>query len=145
MLTVLVGYGGAALLALVLLAISILIGVLTLGGLSRTVLGIGFSSLGLALAIFSLIVTYVSKILVSLWVGEWMMRRFAPQSADKIFLVLLVGILIYVFVRSIPILGWVVGLLATLVGVGAIYLVLRDRIRPSSKPMSSVASLSSDG
>ncbi len=145
LLTVLVGYGGAALLALVLLAIGILIGVLTLGGLSRTVLGIGFSSLGLALAIFSLIVTYVSKVLVSLWIGEWTMRRFAPQAAEKILLVLLVGILIYVFVRSIPILGWVVGLLATLVGVGAIYLVLRDRIRLPSKPMSSVEALSSDG
>jgi len=138
LLTVLVGYIGAGLLALVLLAIGIFIGVLTLGGLSRALLGIGFSALGLALAIFSLIVAYVSKILVSLWIGEWVFDRFAPQSSQKVLLVLLVGILIYVFVRSIPILGWVVGLLATLVGVGAIYLVIRDRLRPSEKPLSGV-------
>jgi len=143
LLTVLVGYIGAGLLAFVLLAIGIFIGVLTLGGLSRTVLGIGFSTLGLALAIFSLVVTYVSKILVSLWIGEWVFGRFAPQSSQKVLLVLLVGILIYVIVRSIPILGWVVGLVATLVGVGAIYLVLRDRFRPAAKRLSGVEPLSS--
>ncbi|MCX8063140.1 MAG: polymer-forming cytoskeletal protein [Anaerolineales bacterium] len=136
LLTIVVGYVGAGLIALVLLAVGIFIGVLTLGGLSRAVLGIGFSSLGLALAVFTLVVTYVSKILVSLWVGEWTVRRIAPQAANKILLSLLVGILIYVFVRSIPILGWVVGLVATLVGVGAIYLVLRERILPPQKPVS---------
>lgn len=144
LLTVLVGYIGAGLLALVLLAIGIFIGILTLGGLSKTVLGIGFSTLALALAIFSLVVTYVSKILVSLWIGEWIFARFAPQSSQKVLVVLLVGILIYVFVRSIPILGWVAGLLATFVGVGAIYLVLRDRLRPSAKPLSGAEPLSAD-
>ncbi len=142
LLTVLVGYVGAGLLALVILAIGIFIGVLTLGGLSKTVLGIGFSTLGLALAIFSLLVSYGSKILVSLWIGEWVFKRFAPQTSQKVLLVLLVGILIYVFVRSIPILGWVVGLLATLVGVGAIYLVVRDRLRLPGKPLSSAEPVS---
>ncbi|GAB4476353.1 MAG: hypothetical protein Kow0088_14180 [Anaerolineales bacterium] len=141
LLTVLVGYIGAGLAGLVLLAIGIFVGVLTLGGLSKTVLGIGLSTLGLALAIFSLVVTYVSKILVSLWIGEWLIERFAPQVGKKIALGLLIGIAIYVIVRSIPILGWVVGLLATLVGVGAIYLVVRDRIRPSSDLIASGAPL----
>lgn len=140
-LTIVVGYIGAGLIALVLLAIVIFVSVLTLGGLSRTLFGIGFSTLGLALAIFTLVVTYVSKILVSLWLGEWTIQRLAPQSANKILLTLLVGILIYVFVRSIPIVGWIVGLVATLVGVGAIYLVLRDRIRPAQKPISSSETL----
>lgn len=144
LLTIIVGYLGAGLIALVLLAIGIFIGVLTLGGLSKVVLGIGFSSLGLALAIFSLIVTYVSKILVSLWIGELTIQRFAPQSAEKVYLVLFVGILVYVIVRSIPILGWVVGLIATLAGVGAIYLVLRDRVRPPQS-LSSHEALSPEG
>lgn len=134
LLTVLVGYSGAALIALVLLAIGIFLGVLTLGGLSKTVLGIGFSSLGFALAVFSLIVAYLSKVLVALWIGEWVAHRFAPQSVPKVGIVLLVGIFIYGMARSIPILGWVIGVLATLVGVGAIYLGLRDRIRPPAKP-----------
>ncbi len=141
LLTVLVGYIGAGLVGLVVLAVGIFLGVLTLGGLSKSVMGIGFSSLGLAMAIFSLIVAYVSKVLVSLWIGEWVINRFAPQSAQKVLLVLLVGILIYVILRSIPILGWVLGLIATLVGVGAIYLVVRDRLRPPTQAMTSAETI----
>jgi cytoskeletal protein CcmA (bactofilin family) len=143
LLTVLVGYIGAGLFALVLLAIGIFMGILTLSGLSKTVLGIGFSTLGLAVAIFSLGVTYGSKIVVCIWVGEKVFQRFAPQSAHRVVLVLLVGVLIYVIVRSIPILGWVIGLLATLVGVGAIYLALRERIRLPEKSSNGVESAAS--
>jgi len=141
-LTVLIGYVGAGLMALVVLAIGIFLGVITLGGLSQTVFGLGFSSLGLALAVFSLIVAYVSKILVSLWIGEIVINRFVPQSGHKVVLVLIVGVIIYVLLRSIPILGWVLGVVATLVGVGAIYLVLRDQFRPPAKAVSIEVTLS---
>ncbi|MCS6907509.1 MAG: hypothetical protein RML93_06465 [Anaerolineales bacterium] len=142
---VLVGYVGGGLVLLVLLAVVIFFATLRLSGLSGVVLSVGFSALGLALAIFTLIVIYGSKVVVSLWLGEWTLNRFAPQLRDRIVLVLLVGALIYVIVRSIPILGWIIGLLATLVGVGAIYLALRDRLRPQAKSTSTAESLSTGG
>jgi hypothetical protein len=130
LLAVIVGYAGAGLVVLVLLAVVIFLSVVTLGGLSRTLFGIGFSAWGLALAIFTLLVSYGSKIVIAFLGGGLLLDRFAPQAGQKKVWVLLTGVLLYVIIRSIPILGWVVGVLATLVGAGAIYLTLRDRFKP---------------
>lgn len=136
LLAVIVGYAGAGLVVLVLLAVVIFLSVVTLGGLSRSLFGIGFSAWGLAMAIFTLLVSYGSKIVIAFLGGGLLLERFAPQAGQKKVWVLLTGVLLYVIVRSIPILGWVVGVLATLVGAGAIYLTLRDRFKPSSVTVS---------
>jgi cytoskeletal protein CcmA (bactofilin family) len=125
-ITMIVGYAGAVLLALSIIALALFLGAITLGGLARTVFGLGFTSLGFAFTIFSLCVSYGSKLIVAYLVGRLVMQKFAPQSAEKKFWSLLVGVVIYVIIRSIPILGWLVGVIVTLFGLGAIWLGLRQ-------------------
>jgi hypothetical protein len=130
LVTWIVGYVGAFLVALVVIAVAILFGVVTLGGLAGTITGVGFSTLGLAFVIFSLLVGYGSKLVVSLLVGKWVLQRLAPAQAEHRFWPLLVGILIYAAVRLIPIVDWIVAIIVTLVGLGAIWMVLREQRLP---------------
>jgi len=133
--TLIVGYAGALLLALSIIALAIFLGTITLGGLARTVAGLGFTSLGFAFTIFSLGVSYGSKLVVAFLTGQLVMEKLAPQTTNPKFWSLLAGVVIYVIIRSIPLLGWLVGLAVTLFGLGAIWLVLR----PGGKSPEAVA------
>jgi hypothetical protein len=44
---------------------------------------------------------------------------------------LALGAFIYEVLRIIPFLGWLIGVLVTLVGLGAIYFVVREIMRPA--------------
>jgi len=129
LVALILGYAGAALAALVIISLGIFLGIITLGGLARSVFGIGFSSLGLVFTIFTLFVSYGSKLIVSYLAGKLILARLAPQSAEHRFWPLLVGVVVYVLLRSIPFLGWLIGLLVTLLGLGAIWLVFSDEHR----------------
>ncbi len=128
---VIAGYVGAAVLAGLVLALAIFFGVLTLGGLGRTIMGVGFSSLGLAMAIFVLLVTYGSKLVIAFWGGKWTLEKLFPQYAESKVWPLVLGVLIYVFLRAIPILGWIFGVVVTLIGMGAMWLAFRDWRTPA--------------
>ena len=127
LVTIIVVYAGAAILAGLIIALGIFFGVITLGGLSKTILGIGFSSLGLVLAIFGLIVSYGSKLVVSFTGGKLILDQMAPEAAQKPIWPLLLGIVIYVVLRAVPIIGFWIGALVTIIGVGALWLVYRNR------------------
>jgi cytoskeletal protein CcmA (bactofilin family) len=127
LIVVIVGYLGAVVLALLIFAMGILFGVLTLGGLMGTVLGVGFSGLGLAFTVFTLLVSYGSKLVVAYLFGRLLLQTLAKQYADRKFLTLVVGVVVYALVAWIPILGWLIGLVATLIGLGAMWLWFRER------------------
>jgi len=120
------GWLGALALAVLIVVVGIMLGVITLGQLSLATLGVGFSGLTLALFLFWLLGAYGSKLVVSYLVGDWLFRRILPRYADRHVWVLGVGILFYMGARSIPVLGWLVGLAATLVGLGAGWLLYRE-------------------
>jgi len=126
-ISIIVGYAGAFMLALSIIALGVFLGVLTLGGLAKTVFGIGFSTLGLAFTIFSLLISYGSKVIVSLLAGKILLQKIAPQFAEHKVWPLLIGVIVYVLIRSIPFLGWLVGIVVTLIGFGAMWLVFRER------------------
>ncbi len=134
LLVTIVGYVGAAIVGLAILAVGVLFGIVTLGGLSQTVFGVGFSGLGLAFTVFSVLVAYGSKLIVSFLVGQWIVRRVLPNVRGGPWWALLIGVALYVFVRGIPLLGWLIGVIVTLVGLGAMWLVFRDRRLPAAAP-----------
>lgn len=131
LLTVVGGYVGAAVIAGLVLALGIFFGVLTLGGLGRTIFGVGFSSLGLAMAIFVLLVSYGSKLVIAFWGGQWLLSKISPQAAGTKTWPLVLGVVLYVLLRAIPVLGWVIGVVVTLIGMGAMWLVFQDWRRPA--------------
>jgi hypothetical protein len=129
----LLGYAGTLALAVVILAAGVFLAVITLGGLSEVVFGIGFSSLGVVFTTFLLFVTYGSKLIVCYLAGKVILAQFSVQAAYNRLWPLLVGVVIYVLLRSIPFLGWVIGLLVTLFGLGAVWLVYRDEHQPAPR------------
>ncbi len=127
LVVVIVGYVGAFILGAFILALGIVLGIITLGGLSETVFGVGFSALGLAFTIFTFLVSYGSKLVVAYLASLLVVRSLTPQYSENKGVVLVVGVVLYVIVRGIPLLGWFIGIAATLVGVGAMWLVFRER------------------
>ena len=126
-LTLIGGFFVALILAVLIVLVGLLTSVVSLGGLSSAVFGIGFSGLGLALALFMLAIDYGSKLVVAHLGGKWLLGRLQPPASESRVWPLLIGVLIYIVLRSIPVLGFLVGLAATLLGLGAIWLALRAR------------------
>jgi len=121
---------GLVILALLILAVGIFLGVVTLGGLARSFFGVGFSGLGLVFTIFTLLVSYGSKVVVAYLGGRLIVGQFSPKAVEHKVWPLLVGVAIYVLLRSIPFLGWILGMLVTLLGLGAIWLVFSEEHQP---------------
>jgi cytoskeletal protein CcmA (bactofilin family) len=128
LMTILVVYLGALLVAGLIIAGAIFFGVVTLGELSRVILSIGFSSLGLILAAFGVLASYVSKLVVAYLVGKLLLRWLAPKYEEQAIWPMMVGVLIYTLLRAIPVFNFVLAVIVTLIGLGAMWLYYRDRV-----------------
>jgi cytoskeletal protein CcmA (bactofilin family) len=121
-----------AVIALVVLAL--LGGLVTFGQLLGDILGIGGATLGLAVALFIFVFSLVTKAIVAFLGGRLILTRLSAQTepgwwTDFAFLAL--GALIYEILRVIPILGIIVAVIVTLIGLGAIYVAFREKMRPT--------------
>ncbi|HSR47462.1 MAG TPA: polymer-forming cytoskeletal protein [Anaerolineales bacterium] len=120
------GYIGGALAA-------VLIGVLTfwlislgLDGLAMAALGIGGGFLILGMILLTLFAAYGTKLIVGTLLGRWILSRVAPAAVHSRFGPLLLGALVYVLLAAIPYFGQALAIVATLLGLGAVWLVWRD-------------------
>lgn len=128
LVTVLVVYLGAVLAGGLVLAGAIFFGVITLGELAKVIITIGFTSIGLILAAFSLLLSYGSKIVVAYLVGKLLLKWLAPKFEGHMIWPLVIGLLIYTFLRAIPLgFGWIIGFIVTMIGLGAMWLLYRDQ------------------
>ncbi|MCJ7717352.1 MAG: hypothetical protein MUO54_12650, partial [Anaerolineales bacterium] len=131
LVSIAVMYLGAVLAGGLVLAGAIFFGVITLGELSKVILTVGFSSIGLIMAAFGLLVSYGSKLVVSYMGGKMLLKWLAPKYADQPVWPMLVGVLLYTFLRAIPFgFGRVFGIVVTLIGIGAMWLTYRDHGKP---------------
>jgi len=127
LVTFLVVYLGAMLAVALIIAGAIFFGVITLGELAKVILMIGFSSMGLILTGFGLLVSYGSKIIVAYLVGNLLLKWLAPKYEGGVFWPMALGLLLYTFLRAIPLgFGLLVGIVTTILGIGAIWLIIRD-------------------
>jgi cytoskeletal protein CcmA (bactofilin family) len=119
----------AMLLAVLLLVVGIWLGGVVLWTPAFLLWGIGYPALTLAFSSFVLIILYGSKVVVADMVGTLILQRAAPQVLDakRRFLPLLLGLILYVILRSIPLLGWAISVIVTAFGLGAIWVALRDQ------------------
>jgi cytoskeletal protein CcmA (bactofilin family) len=111
---------------IVVVILAIILGIVTLGGLIATVIGAGFVAFSSITLAFNVVASYVSKILVGYLFGAMLFKRVKPDLVENRFWPAVVGILIFVILAAIPILGTIVNILATLVGLGALYLAFRQ-------------------
>ncbi len=112
-----------------IIVLGIVVSVVTLGGLAFIIFGVGLSGMALGFALFVLAVVYGSKLIVTYTIGRSILQRFVPSLADKAIWSLVLGVVLYVMLRSIPVLGWWIGALMTLIGLGAMWMLFREKHR----------------
>jgi hypothetical protein len=126
-LVAIIGYAGTIALVFFLIFLVAALATMTLSGLAVTTFGLGFSSLGLAYTLFSILVIYVSKLVVVYPLSRSLLERAVPSWNHYKIVPLSVGALIFVLLHSIPWLGPLFSIVVTVIGLGAIWLGVHGR------------------
>ena len=117
----------AGLLFAMILAVGLWLSSVQLSSLALAVWAVGFSSLALVFSLSALFVAYGAKVIVAYLVGLLILERVFPRAAEQRWWPLLLGLALYVLLASIPGLGWVIAVLVTAIGLGAAWLLYRER------------------
>jgi hypothetical protein len=123
LLVLVIGWFAAVITGVVVLAVTIFLYWLSLPNLAFLLGSLGLISLGLAIVIFWLSIVYFSKIIIATLSGKLLFQRFLPKYAHSRVWPFVVGVVIYALLASIPYLGWVVALVTTLFGLGALWMI----------------------
>ncbi len=115
-----------------LVALAVIGGWLTLGNLVGDIVGLGLVTLLFAIGLFFFTAGMITKIVVAYTGGRLLVGRLVngdePMRGGSAIFALVLGVIIYIGLRSIQFgIGSIVGLLVTMVGLGALYLVIRGR------------------
>jgi hypothetical protein len=121
------GFAGVFILVAIVLAISIGLSAVAMRGLATTTWTIGLSGTFFAFSIFLFFALMMSKVIVSYWGGRLILDRLAPRAAQRWIWPLLLGLIIYVLLQGIPSIGWVIGFVVSIFGLGAAILALKRR------------------
>jgi len=81
----------------------------------------------LAFTLFFFMVFTASKILAAYMFGRWLMKGLFKVEEEKPWIYLLLGVFLYVLIRAIPVVGFLAGLTATLIGAGAFWLAFLQK------------------
>lgn len=136
LITIIVGYFGLFLLLPVIILVSIIIGFITIGGLSGSTAAIGLSAWAAAFSIFSLAVFHVSKVIVAFLVGKWIFSKSAPASSSTIW-PMVIGVFVYAILCIIPLFSLLLEIAVVLLGVGAMWLVFKQKTSPAASDITS--------
>jgi cytoskeletal protein CcmA (bactofilin family) len=114
---------------------AILFGVLTLGGLSGTVIWLGILALFALIVGFVLVTAFLAKLIFGMMLGKWILTKLKSPLADNKFWPMVIGVLITVLViglLSFPliptVLGGLLNLFVVLFGLGATWLWGREAL-----------------
>lgn len=119
------------------IALAVLFGYLTLGGLSALAVVVGLlvnSALVVSLIVFA---AYVAEIVVALMAGHWLLGRVQPSWAERPLAALALGLVLYVALRAIPVFGGLLALAVGLLALGALWQwgrAIYERRRPTPAP-----------
>ena len=109
--------------ACVIVLAGILLSIISLGGLTNLIFGLGLGALGLAASALLVLVTIVSKVIFAYLVGNLILNAFKANVTGvwQNPLPLLIGVVIYAVLASVPFIGWLVSVIASFIGVGAVW------------------------
>ncbi len=96
-------------------------GALTLSGLSVTVVFLGLLGTFILIFGFVLAMSFVAQIIISVLAGKLILAKIKPEWADHKVWPLALGVVLLVTLTTIPVLGWLAGLVAVLMGLGALW------------------------
>jgi cytoskeletal protein CcmA (bactofilin family) len=135
-----VAYAGFFFVLLLLIFVTIVgavaFGVLTLGGLSGSIVVLGLLALFGLIVGFVLVTSFVAKVVFGMALGKWILRHTNPSLAEHRYWPMVIGVVITVAVIGLltfPLIpGFLGGLLnfaVVLAGLGALWLVEREAFR----------------
>lgn len=134
------GWGAVAAVAVVGAAIGILIatgflaaalGASTLFGLMALVIGWGLVSevtLILGVIVFT---GYIAQAIASFWGGRFLLQRLQPQWLEHRVVPFLIGLVIFVALTAIPVVGGIIGFVVALLGLGAVWIWAGETLHPA--------------
>ncbi|HEX8992061.1 MAG TPA: polymer-forming cytoskeletal protein [Anaerolineales bacterium] len=118
---------------------AILFGVLTLGGLSATIVGLGLLALFALIVAFALATSFVAKVVFGVTLGRWILARLNSPIASHRYWPMVIGVAITVAVVALlkfplvpGVLGGLLDFAIILFGLGALWIRVREGL--SRKP-----------
>ncbi len=115
---------------LVTIFLAVLLGIVTLGGLVPPVIGVGALADATLLVGFFIFVGYVAQVVVSYLAGRWIVARLRPGQEPGRIWPFVIGLILFVILTAIPILGGLIGLIVALLGLGALWVWFSSRRAP---------------
>jgi hypothetical protein len=138
-LVALAALAGAVIVILILaIALAVLFGYLTLGGLAALAVGLGMLVNAMLVIGSIAFMSYVAQVLIAYTAGRWLLQKTWPAWAERPIAPLVAGLILYIILRAIPGLGTLVGWLVVLLALGALWEWGRTtfrRIRPTPAPV----------
>lgn len=117
-----------SILAVVLiLAIGFALGFASMWKLALIFWALALSAVGLSTTVFFLFVCYGTKAIVAYMLSCWVVGLFSERALKYRYLIMFFGLLIYVLLQSLPYVGPIINFAMILVGLGAFWLVRRDK------------------
>ena len=111
----------AVAILLATLVLAVILGLLTLGGLVALIVVLGLLAEVVLVLAFWFFTNYLAQIVVSFLAGLLLVEAVRPGRGSGRVLPLVVGLILYVILRAIPVLGALVGLAVVLLGLGALF------------------------
>jgi hypothetical protein len=121
------------LLAILIFVVGLWLGVVSLWDFAFLFWGIGFTSIILAGSIFVTYVLFATKVLIAYLIGISILRPLWDKADQYIIVPFILGLLIYVLLVGIPILGFAIRIIVTGLGLGATWLYLLHRRNESPR------------
>ena len=124
------GWGVLSAAALIIAGLAILIGTIALaamfgfarmGGLAALIVGLGVLANAVLLLGSISFMAFVAQALIAFTAGRWLLQKTQPAWAERPYLPLVVGLVLYLVLRAIPGLGTLTGLLVVLLALGALW------------------------
>jgi cytoskeletal protein CcmA (bactofilin family) len=133
-LTIVVVLALAVIIPFVTIMLAVFFGAITLGGLAKVVLALGaVTTVALTAGVYLL--TWAGTIVVGRWTGSSLLGRLSPEAGSGRWLPLLVGLAIVAVLINLPYIGWLLGALIAITGLGVMILWLMNRrARPAPAP-----------
>lgn len=126
--------GVALLLGVLIVAIGLTLGYASLWNLTFLFWGVGFSTLGLAVVVLTAFVLFGSRMIVAYLAGSLILSRW-PDLARHRWAPMLVGLIPYLVVTSLPWIGWILDILLMSFGLGAAWLAYRSKRQALPPPI----------
>jgi hypothetical protein len=131
-----------AVVGVLMVGVAMILGLIVVGGVDLDPLVgpvLSASFLGFALLTAgTVLLGWIGRVVVSLWLGRWLLARLAPAQAENRYVTVVVGALVFAVLASLPYVGGILSLAGVALGLGALVMyawpIVNGYFRPAPEP-----------